>query len=127
MLRAIIAVVSVALTIYALADCLQTEDRAVRGLPRWAWVVLIVLLPWVGPLTWLLAGHDRNGGSGGRPPRRSGPLAPDEDPEFLRRLDDDIRRERRERMRRESESGDAGRAGGIEDGPAGDVPEEGPR
>ncbi|MGY5766171.1 PLD nuclease N-terminal domain-containing protein [Brachybacterium sp. DNPG3] len=131
MLRALAAVVSLGLTIFALADCIQTEDRVVRGIPRWAWIVLIVLIPLAGPLTWLLVGKDRSGGEprrggpgggdggwgggwgggyggdqGGRPgrsPRRSGPLAPDEDPDFLRQLDADIRRERRERDRQERE------------------------
>ena len=38
--------------------------------------------------------------------RRSGPIAPDEDPDFLRKLDEDIRRERREkeRLRKEQEA-----------------------
>ncbi|WP_114853712.1 PLD nuclease N-terminal domain-containing protein [Brachybacterium sp. YJGR34] len=100
MLRGLIAVLSIALTVFALADCVQTEDEKVRGIPKWAWIVLIVLLPWVGPITWLFAGKERPLGSGGDPrqrPGRSGPLAPDEDPEFLRKLDEDIRRERRKR------------------------------
>lgn len=98
--RALLALASIALTVYALADCIQAER--VRGIPRWAWIVLIVLVPWVGPLTWLLIGKDRESGfprAGGAAPRRPGPVAPDEDPEFLRRLDEQIRRERRERER----------------------------
>ena len=99
MARGIIAVLSIALTVFALADCVQTEDDKIRGLPKWAWIVLIVLIPWVGPITWLFVGKERN--LGGGPPRRQGPLAPDEDPDFLRRLDEDIRRERRERRERD--------------------------
>src|SRR5699024_7583188 len=92
-------------------------DDKVRGVPKWAWIVLIVLLPWVGPLTWLFVGKERSGGAGGRPQRR-GPLAPDEDPDFLRTLDEDIRREQRERERRRRENradGDGG-AGGTAPG-----------
>ncbi|PWH07749.1 hypothetical protein DEO23_03815 [Brachybacterium endophyticum] len=114
MLKAVLAIASIALTVYALADCIQSEDARMRGLPKWAWIVLIVLLPWVGPLTWLLAGRDRRDGGrspfdargtgpgqGGRGrPDRSGPRAPDDDPDFLRKLDEDIRRERREQGRR---------------------------
>ena len=95
MARGIIAVLSIALTVFALADCVQTEDEKVKGLPKWAWIVLIVLLPWVGPITWLFVGKERTGGGG--QPRRKGPTAPDEDPDFLRQLDEDIRRERRKR------------------------------
>lgn len=109
MARVIPVVLSIALTVFALADCIQTDEDRVRGIPRWAWIVLIVLVPWVGPLTWLLAGKDRGRGGFGapnpRPVRRSGPLAPDEDPEFLRKLDEDIRRERRERLREQAEGG----------------------
>ncbi len=110
MARGLLAVLSIALSVFALADCVQTEDDKVRGLPKWAWVVLIVLIPWVGPITWLVVGRERGIGlgdiDGPKRPRRQGPLAPDEDPEFLRRLDEDIRRERREQRRRE-QGGDA--------------------
>ncbi|GAA1295344.1 MULTISPECIES: PLD nuclease N-terminal domain-containing protein [Brachybacterium] len=100
MVKGLLAVLSIALTVFALADCVQTVDDKVRGIPKWAWIVLIVLLPWVGPITWLVVGRERAPEPDARP-RRDGPSAPDEDPEFLRRLDDDIRRERRERQQRE--------------------------
>ena len=106
MLRVVLSVLSVALTIFALADCIQAPEEKVRGIPRWAWIVLVVLVPWVGPITWLVVSR-----LGGTPEERRSaqqsrrPLAPDEDPEFLRRLDEDIRRERRQREqeRRERE------------------------
>lgn len=117
MARGILAVLSIALTVFALADCVQTQDDKVRGVPKWAWIVLIVLIPWVGPLTWLFVGKERSwgrGSSGSPGPRRDGPLAPDEDPEFLRKLDEDIRRERRERRERGEGPGDSGE---LDDGP----------
>lgn len=117
MARGILAVLSIALTVFALADCVQTQDDKVRGVPKWAWIVLIVLIPWVGPLTWLFVGNERSwgrGSSGSPGPRRDGPLAPDEDPEFLRKLDEDIRRERRERRERGEGPDDSGE---LDDGP----------
>lgn len=117
MARGILAVLSIALTVFALADCVQTQDDKVRGVPKWAWIALIVLIPWVGPLTWLFVGKERSwgrGSSGSPGPRRDGPLAPDEDPEFLRKLDEDIRRERRERRERGEGPGDSGE---FDDGP----------
>ncbi|MGO1258298.1 MAG: PLD nuclease N-terminal domain-containing protein [Brachybacterium sp.] len=108
MARGILAVLSIALTVFALADCVQTEDDKVRGVPKWAWIVLIVLLPWVGPITWLFVGKDRSLSAGDAQPLRKGPVAPDEDPDFLRKLDEDIRRERRERGREQGEDGEAG-------------------
>lgn len=120
MARGILAVLSIALTVFALADCVQTQDDKVRGVPKWAWIVLIVLIPWVGPLTWLFVGKERSwgrGSSGSPGPRRDGPLAPDEDPEFLRKLDEDIRRERRERRERGEGADDSGDSGELDDGP----------
>jgi hypothetical protein len=126
MSRAIPVVLSIALTIFALADCVQSEDEEVRGIPRWAWIILIVLIPWVGPLTWLFVGKDRKwkerasewstaadpaGGTrrqapGTSPHGYAGTSAPDDDLEFLRRLDADIRREKREREQQQGPDGD---------------------
>jgi len=82
------------LAIYALIDCIQTDESQVRGLPKFGWIALIVLVAIVGPVAWLVAGRARTGGSrlplpGGRArgaAERPRPLAPDDDPEFLGRL-----------------------------------------
>jgi uncharacterized membrane protein AbrB (regulator of aidB expression) len=81
--RVLLVVVSIALTVYAAIDCIQTEESRVRNLPKLAWVLLIVLVSIVGPVAWLLAGRPRSG-----PPRRgpSGPRGPEDDPDFLRNL-----------------------------------------
>lgn len=75
-----------ALTLYALVDCLQTPAADARRMPKGAWLLLVVLVPLVGAATWLLAGRPARG----TPPLRRGgpsPLAPDDDPDFLRQLD----------------------------------------
>ena len=81
------------LAIYALIDCIQTDESEIRGLPKIGWIVLIVLVGIVGPVAWLIAGRARTGGSrltlpGSRSPSSQPPrtLAPDDDPEFLGRL-----------------------------------------
>lgn len=91
MLRILLYAAPLILAIYALIDCVQTEPRAVKSLPKTAWMAFIALVPMVGPISWLLAGKDRAQGTrtgrirpAGPPPGR--PLAPDDDPEFLRRL-----------------------------------------
>jgi hypothetical protein len=87
-------------TIYALVDCWRSTDDEVRGLPRPAWIVLIIL---VGPL-----GIPPFGGAAyllfGRPtaiPQQGRVIAPDDDPEFLRSLDVERRRAAAEERRRE--------------------------
>jgi hypothetical protein len=80
------------LAIYALVDCIQTEESEIRGLPKIAWILLIVFVGVIGPIAWLIAGRARGGSRitlpGSRdpssPPRRT--VAPDDDPEFLGRL-----------------------------------------
>jgi hypothetical protein len=126
MVRALFFLVIIGLAVYALADIATSDDRARRGIPRGAWL-LIALLPVVGAVAWILSSRAARaeGGSGGgggvRPssgggPRRSGPLAPDDDPEFLWRLE-------QERIRREREAGRSGET----DGSSGDVPDGGAR
>jgi hypothetical protein len=80
------------LAIYALVDCIQTDESEIRGLPKFGWIALIVLVFIVGPVAWLVAGRSRTGGSrlplpgGNRSPQAPRTLAPDDDPEFLGRL-----------------------------------------
>ena len=51
------------LAIYALIDCIQTDESEIRGLPKIGWIVLIVLIGIVGPVAWLIAGRSRTGRS----------------------------------------------------------------
>ena len=88
MLRVVLIAVVVFATIYALVDCVQTDRRAVRVMPKPVWLIA-VLVPVAGPLAWFFAGRATARGAG--PPRGSGgrptgPRGPDDDPDFLRRL-----------------------------------------
>ncbi len=103
MVRALVYVIPVALAIYALIDLSRSEPSERMGISRFAWVPVIVLLPVLGPLIWILLTRlPRESGAGptrttpGRVPpiRRAGPRAPDDDPDFLWRLDQQRRKER---------------------------------
>jgi len=83
------------LTVYTLVDCALFERSRVRGLPRWVWIVVIVLVPLIGPLLWLFVGRGRGGSAVGRSFRT---VAPDDDPDFLKSLNVD--KDARERLRR---------------------------
>ena len=77
----------IALTVYALVDCLQSDEDAVRGVPKLFWALLIVVLPLLGAVGWFVAGRPEQPRPGTGPrqqPRR--PRGPDDDPDFLRRL-----------------------------------------
>jgi len=129
--RFIIVIGALALHIYVMLDVLRSPAPEVRILPRWLWF-LVSLMPIVGPVGWLVVGRPRvgpapgggsggGGGIGGGPRPGRGPLAPDDDPEFLKRLDEQSWAARMERLRREREGGTppAKDTGGS---PAGDPP-----
>lgn len=77
----VVGLIIVALSVFAAIDALLTEPRRVRGIPKFFWVVVILLLPVVGAALWFVLGKDR--GRSKAAPRQT---APDDDPDFLRRL-----------------------------------------
>jgi hypothetical protein len=73
--------------VLALISCLSAEEGEVRGLPRLLWVLVILLFPLLGSIAYFFAGRpvSRAAKAGRvRPARRV--IAPDDDPEFLRRI-----------------------------------------
>ena len=71
---------ALAFAVYAIVDCALTERARVRGLPRWAWIVMILVLPVLGGALWFLVGNGR----AERTRQSPGPIGPDDDPDFLR-------------------------------------------
>jgi hypothetical protein len=98
------------LAVFALISCLSAEDGEVRALPRWAWVVIILFFPLLGSIAYFAAGRPLKTGSragtwrpgSGFPeaerPKR--PIAPDDDPEFLRQLDARSKKEDEDLLKR---------------------------
>jgi hypothetical protein len=84
--------IEMALLVYCLIDCIQTDVP--RNLSKTTWVFVIILLPIVGGVAWLVAGRPEHRPRRNVPwpttqtagfpeyerPRRS---APDDDPAFL--------------------------------------------
>jgi hypothetical protein len=82
--------------VIALISCLSAEDSDIRALPRYAWVLIILLFPPVGPIAWFVAGKERysrpqqqswapgRGFPENERPVRGRPVAPDDNPDFLR-------------------------------------------
>jgi hypothetical protein len=83
--------ISLVLSVYALFSCIQTPDEDVPHLPKLVWIVLIVFVPFVGPIVWLLMSRTQPGPAAGTvrrsPAPGSRPVAPDDDPDFLKSLD----------------------------------------
>lgn len=78
--RVLPIIVIAMLMIYAIVEVAQADPLRVRVMPRWLWVVAIILLPGVGAIAWLVFGRPVRGS------RPVPPKAPDDDPDFLRRL-----------------------------------------
>lgn len=102
--------------VIALIDIITTDDAAVRGLPKFAWVVLVVILPLIGALVWLAVGRPtaderprRQHSDAGSEfpeydhPGRYIPQDPEADREFLQQLRD--RAERQRQTAREQQRG----------------------
>lgn len=85
--RVLLTVAIVFASIYAFIDCAQTDRRVVRVLAKPVWLI-VTLVPVLGPLFWFVAGRTdlRRDKPPQGPPRPRGPLGPDDDPDFLRRL-----------------------------------------
>ena len=82
--------------IYTVVDIALIDRTRVKGLPKLLWVVVVIVLPVIGAVLWFLLGRERlsERGEGGTSLRR-GPRAPDDDPEFLRKLDREQARDER--------------------------------
>ncbi|WP_137825368.1 PLDc N-terminal domain-containing protein [Brevibacterium sp. 2SA] len=92
MARVLIAgiVLAAAITLYGLFDCLLRDRSLVRVLPKPVWALIILLIPIIGFVLWYIFGR----GSEAKPdpsPRRSGPTAPDDDEDYLRQVDREVK------------------------------------
>jgi hypothetical protein len=103
-------VLPLALTVYAVVDCAIDDEVERTSIPKLFWIILIVLVPYVGPLSWLILAKFAKPKS--RPARPSGwgarpaPVAPDDNPRFLREWAEEQARKERERRREQRDDGD---------------------
>ena len=82
----------VLLVAFTVTDALNHPDRSPYGLHKIMWVIVIVLVPYIGAIAWLLFKF-REGGS-----RSAGhtTVAPDDDPEYLSWLAQQERRRKQQ-------------------------------
>jgi hypothetical protein len=89
----VVGVIVAVFYIFSVVDCALIERNRVRGLPKAVWVLVVIILPVIGGILWFLIGR------GGRRNTARRSLAPDDDPEFLKR----IAGERADRDRQQAE------------------------
>ena len=95
MIRYLPFLIEIALLVFCLIDCIQTDEPRIRNLPKIAWVFVIIILPIIGSIAWLVAGRPEHSSRGRQVPWPSTQTAgfpeyerprtgsPDDDPEFL--------------------------------------------
>ena len=90
MFRVIFVLGIAAFAVWAALDVLQTSPSQIEILPKTVWVI-VALVPLVGALAWVTVGRTVTPTvRRPRPPQR--PVAPDDDPDFLRGLGDNFRK-----------------------------------
>ena len=106
-MRIVLIVLAIALVLYSLLDCARTPEEGLPArIPKFVWIILIILFPTVGAIAWIItsrvkAAEERGGvveptvwssreGTTFQRPARPRPVAPDEDPEFLRSLESGV-------------------------------------
>jgi len=97
------------LFVYAIVDIISTDESVIRNLPKFGWLLVVILVPALGALLWFMLGRPtgtslRPGSTGTignyRPrhppaPRRSlppAPKGPEDSPDFIAKLGDQQRR-----------------------------------
>ncbi|MCO6004404.1 PLD nuclease N-terminal domain-containing protein [Actinoallomurus purpureus] len=111
-LAVVLVLVALGVWLFCLFDVLSTDESETRHLPKFAWFLIVLVGFELGAVAWLLFGRrrrfvtagvaawppefltSRDGREAGTGPGgERGPLGPDDDPEFLRRLDRRLRGE----------------------------------
>lgn len=89
MVRLFVFLAAVQLVILVLALIGSLSASRVRNMPRALWVLVILLIPLLGPAAYFVWGRPLPPPREGSPIRRSAPRpsSPDDDPEFLRSVD----------------------------------------
>ncbi len=119
MLRVVVTVAVLVVFVYGLIDVIRTDKTLTKGISKPAWIVVQIVLPVIGAVLWFLIGRPR--GTRPAPKTYRQPVAPDDDPEFLRNLE--VRRRNKaeaERLKKLKDDLDARERkydGGSQDGP----------
>jgi len=95
MLRNLGVLLLIGLVVYCVIDIVRSEAHERLGVHQALWILLVVLFPLLGSVVWLAVSITRRGQAQPRPAGwggvSRGPSAPDDDDEFLWRLDQERR------------------------------------
>jgi hypothetical protein len=104
MAKVLLVLAAIGVTIYAVIDCLRSDDGEIRGLPKPLWLLVIVALPFFGGVLWILLGRQPEPRSWTA--RRYRTVGPDDDPDFLRSIQVPRSRDKDQRRKEQPEGDD---------------------
>ena len=84
MVRALLILLSLALTLFTFVDCAMRDDSQIKKIPKWGWLLVILFLQPIGGIVYLVIGRGRR--PRGPKPGKKRILPPDDDPDFLRSI-----------------------------------------
>lgn len=85
-LQGFLFIVSLVLTLYTFIDCARRDEAEIRKLPKWGWLIAILLTGIFGPIAYLVIGRKPLNISPKRNKQQKRILPPDDDPDFLKGL-----------------------------------------
>ncbi|CAD5990740.1 PLDc N-terminal domain-containing protein [Agreia sp. COWG] len=77
----VLGIVAVTFMIYSIVDAAFRPARLIRALPKWAWLLIIIVIPLIGGVLWFVIGRGRE-----RQAAVYRTVGPDDDPDFLGKL-----------------------------------------
>jgi len=95
MLRYLGTLLLIGLVVYSVIGIVRSTAAERLNVPRPLWILAVLIIPLIGSVVWIaVSTTQRSGGAGGTVGRRPshGPSAPDDDDEFLWRIDEERRR-----------------------------------
>ncbi len=121
-MAAVFPVILIAAMVIALIDIIMRDDSQVRHLPKFGWILLVVLLPLIGTLLWFIIGREYGAASANegigtliatrsqpaqRPPVQQVSSTEQQLADLDREIEYYQRRAELERLKREAEGGSA--------------------
>lgn len=92
----------VVFTVFTTVFAASANKQEVRLLPKWAWILLCLLVPFFGGLLYLMVGRPLRTGPAA-PKGKKRVIAPDDDPTFLRDLSKKIRKDDEDETEKDSD------------------------
>lgn len=71
-----ISVLVIVAMVLALVDIITRDSSLVRFLPKFGWIILVILIPLIGTILWFTLGHEYTGGGVVGRPRRTDAARP---------------------------------------------------